>query len=134
MAKTENIFGELGGAKTTYYAEGTVSISTTARTPITTYDVDTGVAFKPKTIIYNTKTAGITYYVSVIWDADATELPSTSNKQVDITNNNTTTHQTNSIPYTSDPRGFLYTVDDYGFTVDKTTSGYGNTCTYKAWG
>lgn len=123
--------GSSGGV---HYAEGTVSVSTSSRTSIQTVDVNTGIPFKPKTIIYNTKTPGISYYLSVIYDEDATEFPDTTNKQVCILNNNTTTHQIKDIPYTGGDRVYIYSIDADGFTVDKTTSGYGNTCNYKAWG
>ena len=120
-----------GGGGSALYAEGSVPISTSANTPITTVDVNTGVPFKPKTIIYNTKTTGITNYVSVTYDEDNTEIPDSANKQVCILNN--ANMQLRTLEDTN-ARGFLYSVDDTGFTCDKTVSSYGNTCTYKAWG
>ena len=124
--RANNASGGGGGA---LYAEGTVNISTSARTSVETIDVATGVKFKPKTVI--TKCTGGTYYSSCFWDED-NMLQTPSGKKMWVANGNTSVQYQNM--QTDNQRGEIYNIDDYGFTISTCTAAYGNKVTYKAWG
>ena len=128
--RANNASGGGGGAP---YAEGTVDTGTTIQdTGIITTDVNTGVAFKPKTIMYNTKTTGKQYYVQVVYDEDDITLAGEGKYMWWGTN--ATTFQKLSLGGLTDGRGGLMTINNNGFTVKNGSSGYGNMLTYKAWG
>lgn len=123
-----------GGGGSCLYAEGTVDLGTTvSHTKITTTDVNTGVAFKPKSIIYNTKTTGKTYYAHVLYDEDDIQGAG-ENKYLWWGIDTATTLSRQTIGSNTDGRAFLDSVDNDGFTVNGGASNYGNMLTYKAWG
>ena len=130
MAKIRASLGGSGGGSA-LYAEGTATLDASNNTPITTTDVNTGVAFQPKTIIFNTKTAGKTYYVIDIYDAD--DVDDAGNGKYLECYNHIANYYRNNLGV-ADNYGSLYSVDANGFTCNKVTSSYGDICTYKAWG
>lgn len=120
-----------GGGGSALYAEGTAELSTSGNTSITVADVTTGASFQPKTILFTTKTAGKTYWVTNIYDEDDVN-DAGSGKYVEYYSH-TATYAKMDLGST-DNYGSLYSVDANGFTCNKVSSSYGNTCTYKAWG
>lgn len=116
------------GGGSALFATGTVDLDSSQNTPIQTVDVNSGVAFEPKTITYDTMNGS--YRQNVFWDADLAIYSGSHRQLVYFPTNDSVTKV--AVGDTTGAR--IISVDADGFTVGKAGSTYGTKCNYKAYG